>query len=145
MLSKLRWDSWSSLHALNLTCRALHQAVSPVLFRIVHIQFPRQFRKAPIRSGFPKHLDDTRFQRQLQERTTLTQFQRQFPTLCKDDTLNQKLLSAVEQGHGISIFPHVRILIISYGLAYRDEYLKAIGKLVESLPNLKTIRYRRSY
>jgi hypothetical protein len=39
VLSKLRWDSWSSLHALSLSCRAFYEIVSPVLLRTVHIYF----------------------------------------------------------------------------------------------------------
>ncbi|KAJ0415403.1 hypothetical protein BJY00DRAFT_293533 [Aspergillus carlsbadensis] len=37
----LRQDSWSSLHALNLCCSTFHELVVPVLFKKVHIYFPK--------------------------------------------------------------------------------------------------------
>ncbi|KAL3447770.1 hypothetical protein BJX65DRAFT_307823 [Aspergillus insuetus] len=36
-----RWDSGASLQALSLSCQALHKIVLPVLYKTVHIHFPK--------------------------------------------------------------------------------------------------------
>ncbi|KAL3454428.1 hypothetical protein BJX65DRAFT_315670 [Aspergillus insuetus] len=110
----LRWDFWSSLQALSQSCRALNNAISPLLFQTLYIQFPEE--EAIIRI--------------------------------------QKLLDRIQQSSESRVYNHARSLIVSYGSCFRDEYLGAIGKFVESFqiwrllpfpPNLfSNLKKRRS-
>ncbi|KAL2788782.1 hypothetical protein BJX66DRAFT_326899 [Aspergillus keveii] len=98
----LRWDFWSTLQALSQSCGALNNAISPLLFQTLYIQFPEK--EATIRI--------------------------------------RKLLDRIQQSSESRVYHHARSLIVSYGSSFKDEYLGAIGKFVESLPNVKIIRWR---
>lgn len=46
--NKLQWESWTTMHSLNLSCRDFHEIVSPVLFKSLRIRFPRERRSSQI-------------------------------------------------------------------------------------------------
>ncbi|KAL2802201.1 hypothetical protein BJX63DRAFT_438115 [Aspergillus granulosus] len=132
----LRWDSWGTLHSLNLSCRFFHHIVSPALFSTVRIHFPlikrpraflfRTERPAP---PFPYFLSET-------SGSSLGPRTEEF----KD---NHRLHPFIESNVGQRVFHHVRILVISYGLGYEEgNHSQPIQRLVENLRNLETIRWR---
>ncbi|KAL3449380.1 hypothetical protein BJX65DRAFT_306420 [Aspergillus insuetus] len=105
IIDMLQWDSPATLRSLNLSCRDLHQRVSPVLFRTLRIIF------ATPRPSSGKAITLPNWEAAIRAET----------------------------------YAHVRFLVIS-GRPDSEgknlEYPVSIQRLIESLPNLKSIRWR---
>ncbi|CEN60230.1 hypothetical protein ASPCAL02671 [Aspergillus calidoustus] len=136
----LRWDSWTTLHSLNLSCQAFHQIVSPVLFRTLQLHFPpakKTYRAQINRSpALPCPFQEFRVR-------TATGFKTSTYISSPAPRKERRIHALLESDVGHTIQHHVRILIVWYGHGYEEgKHSQPIQRLVENLPNLEAIRWR---
>ncbi|KAL2811861.1 hypothetical protein BJX63DRAFT_265435 [Aspergillus granulosus] len=141
----LQWESWATLHSLNLSCRDFHQIVSPVLFGTIRIYFPPAERWGNA-LRFQNTLSVPLFSNlhfQQPPDWTLPGYATNTDPQIEQSKDRRRLHRLIEPDIGQTIYHHVRILVVSYGLGYEEsKYSQAIQRLVENLKNLQTIRWR---
>ncbi|KAL2785306.1 hypothetical protein BJX66DRAFT_315085 [Aspergillus keveii] len=145
IVNYLKWDSWTTLHSLHLSCRELHRIVSPVLFRAVRICFPPADRINACRFGLgaSRVPEGPASSRSIPMILMKPPREWRFKAPKAKTAKSRKVHPLIEPDIGRAVYHHIRELVVSCGYDYEEEkYRESIPRLVDNLPNLETLRWR---